>query len=449
MNPANENIQFQFDPNIIEYKINHHHILYSPFNNSIMVVGEQIYSVYRGILEGKNPEELAMLCNTDRSSIATIISDKLYSLSLQNAHFMECTKVAEYYDCWLQITNACNLNCEYCYIRKDSQPSNTDSTIHIIDKLLNSCRTNNKNELRIRFSGGEPLLEKELIRQCIHYCEKNRGRIRVHYSLITNGTLLCAEDLNWLNNHHVHVCVSLDGLEFYHDKYRKYSNGQGSFRDVRSTIQFLLENGIETSVMTTVTAVNMSGLPELTRELAKLHGVKFRYSFEKCFRNSGTIPLLITRQRDLIPIILECLNIIEEEFTHGNTDFDFSLCDFKVGRPHLRACGAGVYSIALNTQGDASICGMGLFEGIVVDHEKDYYSAVHNHYLSLIEQTVENKDPCKSCLWKKLCAGGCALNSFYYWNALGCKSPYCETFKSVLPLVVKLVGEKMYYSSLS
>ena len=93
------------------------------------------------------------------------------------------------------VTEDCNLKCSYCH--NEGQPFNkakiSDDLIHRIDELMKlSIKKNNGKKLdAITFSGGEPLLHKQLF----NYIETLSPHAK-RSTLITNGVLLNKTKLN-------------------------------------------------------------------------------------------------------------------------------------------------------------------------------------------------------------------------------------------------------------
>ena len=71
----------------------------------------------------------------------------------------------------LKITNKCNLNCIYCYNADKNEIKDMDfkTAKNSIDYIL----SDDADKLKIQFTGGEPLLNFDLIEKVIKYCNKN------------------------------------------------------------------------------------------------------------------------------------------------------------------------------------------------------------------------------------------------------------------------------------
>lgn len=107
------------------------------------------------------------------------------------------------------LTSQCNLRCAYCYQnakRSRRMPWKTLRTA--LDLILHSER----DDVRIYFSGGEPLLEFPMIRRAVEHVENVRpAGTLVRYYLSTNGTLLTEKIASFLEKHRFHMQLSMDG----------------------------------------------------------------------------------------------------------------------------------------------------------------------------------------------------------------------------------------------
>lgn len=136
----------------------------------------------------------------------------------------------------LQVTQQCNLRCEYCtYTDNEKYNNRTHANKFMsfytakrgIDFLMSHSKRLQK--VMVGFYGGEPLLAIGLIQQVIAYIEENYPEKDVSYAMTTNGTLLNKEIVNYLVEKDIILTVSLDGPKELHDYYRKFRDGRGSF----------------------------------------------------------------------------------------------------------------------------------------------------------------------------------------------------------------------------
>jgi len=433
----------KLDDDIICMPFKDKYIVYSPSNNKISVLGDYSYRVLKMCNGSNTVSHIAQQIHYREDEIQEILKkNEIYFDSNRKVQQKEDIKKQKYLDCWFSITNDCNFCCPYCYIDKDSNDFTLEKAISVIDKLLRACEKRNINELHIRFAGGEPLLCFCNIEECVRYTEKVKGKIAVRYSIITNGSLITENICKWILENNIYINVSLDGLNEYHDKTRKYRNGKDSFKDVYKSICLLSKHGIHITVLTTVTMDNLDHLVELSRELVQFRNINIRYSFEKSVINHK--PALVSEQEKLIRILNECLDLFEDEIQNGNLFFDFSLSNLHFSHKRYRSCGAGVKSIAVNCDEIVATCGMGLRRGYSDSKEEDYYTIVQDND-HLYNITTLEREKCKECIWKSACGGGCAIDNMYYWGVKDSYSPYCETIKAMILRLVRLHGVKMYY----
>ena len=112
-------------------------------------------------------------------------------------------------DFTLYLTEDCNLRCSYCFQKRQDRVLALSTIEEALDLFQNSFT----NECFINFYGGEPFLAFDTIRATIAFIEHNeilRGK-NFRYSISTNGSLLTADILHFLNDHRFRVNLSHDG----------------------------------------------------------------------------------------------------------------------------------------------------------------------------------------------------------------------------------------------
>lgn len=95
----------------------------------------------------------------------------------------------------LKLGGDCNLGCPHCHCR----PSRFEKNTKVYDWIKS------QNYDRISFSGGEPLLYIETIKEAVSAIGE------LEYRIVTNGTLLTDEIVEYLNENNFTVLVSYDG----------------------------------------------------------------------------------------------------------------------------------------------------------------------------------------------------------------------------------------------
>lgn len=137
----------------------------------------------------------------------------------------------------LQVTQSCNLACEYCpYASKITSKnarshSNKKMTWETAKKALDfyATHSSNREKVLVTFYGGEPMLAFDLIEKCIQYSDALFAGKEVEYHFTTNGTIMSEESLEFIVEHKIHVMFSIDGPKEIHDIHRRFRNDKGSF----------------------------------------------------------------------------------------------------------------------------------------------------------------------------------------------------------------------------
>jgi len=126
----------------------------------------------------------------------------------------------------LCLTHRCNLNCIYCFEKKDTSHEMTRSiAIRCVDDIIQK-HCNNDESVNINFFGGEPLLRFELIIQIFEYVQDVYPNKKISFFVSTNGTLLNQDMKDWFFKRKEKICLglSLDG-----DRQTQNNNRSNSF----------------------------------------------------------------------------------------------------------------------------------------------------------------------------------------------------------------------------
>jgi len=145
----------------------------------------------------------------------------------------------------LDVTEQCNLRCRYCvfsgqyyYRRKHtSKFMSIDLARKAIDFFLSHSMLSKR--LIISFYGGEPLLNKLVIKACVDYVNSICKERDIVFHVTTNGTLIDEETARFLIEHDFLVRVSLDGPKDIHNRNRVFRNGRGTYDRIVTNLKRL------------------------------------------------------------------------------------------------------------------------------------------------------------------------------------------------------------------
>jgi len=215
-------------------------------------------------------------------------------------------------------TNRCNLKCSHCYSSSVNEPSGSElSTKEAADLFAQLAEINCPVVL---FSGGEPLLRKDLFELLNH---ANRTGLRTVLS--TNGTLIDESTAEKIAAANVsYVGISVDGDKKFHDRFRQ---ADGSFDKALSGIKNCAKFNLRTGLRFTMTKLNAEYVPYIF-DLAVSMGVR-RICFYHLIRVGRAaaldeLALKPPETRKAIDTIIEktnefiAKNLVDEVLTVGN-----------------------------------------------------------------------------------------------------------------------------------
>ncbi len=126
-----------------------------------------------------------------------------------------------------EVTQKCNLRCDYCIYQEENPKfrdfsQHGDMSFEIAKKVIDYSLDKMKDEFYITFYGGEPLLNFNLLKQCIEYVKSLNLSNTIMYSMTTNLTLMTKEIADYLAGvPNFTVVCSIDGNKELHDEHRK------------------------------------------------------------------------------------------------------------------------------------------------------------------------------------------------------------------------------------
>ena len=249
----------------------------------------------------------------------------------------------------IKLGGSCNLHCKHCHCLKAEYDYNPDIIKYIKD---NSYK-------QITFCGGEPTMYFELIKKIVEALNKDYV-----YKLVTNGTLLTNEMVDFFNIYNFHVGMSYDGNNHSRDnsflgRYRKvtkinkngiavlYSKDNEDFDKLDNDVYWLRRDwDIGKSDNYWVNFCHQTKIApntEITKELAKKYcqflGIKLEFEFKDYISKGRVIdkdmPILPTAFKKWVQKKYERGVACCRESSHAlSINGDFLLCpygDIKVG----------------------------------------------------------------------------------------------------------------------
>jgi uncharacterized protein len=355
----------------------------------------------------------------------------------------------------LNLTNQCNLACQYCYefgedkvATPDGKPKFMDfeTAKASVDFLLN--QSSGRQAVHITFFGGETLMNFPLLQRVVGYANEQaaaRGR-DVDFSLTTNATLLTPTIIRFLSENRIGVTVSMDGPAELHDKLRVFANGKGSYDIIVPKVRALIENHRTRPIAARVTlTAGVTDVVRIYRHLKQDLG----------FHEVGFAPVTTAANR-LYSInekgmdgVFEQFCMLAEEWLafalrgelHGFSNVSDTISELYQGVNKSHPCGAGLGLMGVGPSGDIAPChrfvdsdthSLGnISTGIDREKQKDFLNRGH----------IGGKSACQQCWARPLCAGGCHHEAFVRYGDTGHPNlHYCDWIRGWTDTCLRIYG---------
>lgn len=324
----------------------------------------------------------------------------------------------------LAISQHCNLGCGYCYADGGSfggqaQHMPWDVARAAVDRLFDTA--NDGRPVSLAFLGGEPLLNRGVLRQAVLHANAlaaTRG-VPLRLAITTNATVLTADDARFLAEHGFAVTVSIDGERELHDALRPTLGGGGSYDRIVARLAPLLALQGRAALQgrpAMQVAARVTVTPRHTALRATLE-----HLLSLGFHSVGFSPSLSARDRSLelqgadlqalLAQMIECAVEFERRTLAGE-HYPFAnmlgaLQEIQRGTHRPLPCGAGAGYLGVAADGALSACHRFVGdERAAMGHvQQGIDDAARGQWLAT--RHVDRQEPCRSCWARYLCGGGC------------------------------------------
>ena len=343
---------------------------------------------------------------------------------------------------WLHITDRCNLRCSYCYLPHTRTDMSVETGRAAINAVFRSAQYHNYHQVKLKYAGGEPLLNFSRVSELHQYARRlaRRYHLKLDGILLSNGTLLSSKILQTMQTLGLRLMISLDGLYESHHR-RRYADGKSSVADTLSAIELALTHDLIPDISVTVCRQNIKGLPELTAWLLD-RNLPFSLNFYRENDCSVSQSGLWLQEGEMISGMKTVYQEIEKKLP------PYSLLNSLVDRtnllsPHLRTCNACQSYLVIDSLGRICQCQMNYGHPVTNIQASDPLAVIRTAKQGLQNIPVEEKDGCQDCEWKYWCAGGCPFVTFRATGRYDVKSPNCHIYKALYPEAMRLEGLRL------
>ena len=307
----------------------------------------------------------------------------------------------------IELTSNCNLHCRHCYNywRKDN------SLYHYLnEKQLKIILKDLKNNevFHVIFTGGEPLLNYELLKDGI----KIATSYDMSVSCNTNATLLSKEKAKELKKLGLpHMLITLNS---YKQKTNDYMTTNKSYKKIISGIKNAVNADITVSINMIISKSNLNDIYG-TAKLAHTLGVNK-------FHTTRLVPPEYASSESEFNLTEEDFRYVLDELVKVNKTFGMEvgtlvpypycfLNNRKYSKIYSHGCPAGTKMMVINANGDTHAC----------NHEKRSYGNIFNLGLAKCWENMKEwrngnllPDECKKCPVLDYCQGGCRMMANHY-----------------------------------
>jgi uncharacterized protein len=351
----------------------------------------------------------------------------------------------------LLLTEKCNLACGYCLAgANQAMPHMKAETAHRTVDLAFAMPGD--EAITFEFSGGEPFLRFELMREITDYIRTHpRAADRRAYICVqTNGTLLDEERVDWIVRNEAIVGLSLDGDPASHNQSRPQVNGRESFSKVQRGVDLMQRAGIDFGVLVVLNRANAGSVEALIDFLLenglrslKLNPIAYLGTARAAWDRFGLKEdeILDYVQRFARLIVDGGLPIHEANLIDMTRHLVSKTRHSRCVRGH---CGAGDTFNTIAADGSIYPCGRATQSpGLKLGHVDEKLDALtdvgarNEHIQAIKARRPATLDDCVVCSYRELCQSGCSAQAYERYGTVRHKTPECSYFKTMYPYLMR------------
>ncbi len=368
-------------------------ICYSPLKNDIALIDTHTASTLRSDSALSLDDELKVFVNE-------LSKDILYDHSLSRKEIRKVNKLS------LIPNNICNLTCSYCYsaLGRNNIKLSIENLDTALDWFIDKQRIDGDSISIFITGGGEPLSTWELTSHAISKAREltaERG-LKLYISLITNGTLLDDDKIQFLKDYDCPIGVSFDVLEDIQNSNR------GKYNTVKRNIKKLLDNDMKVMINSTIIPSSVNRITEAVETVIREYPGLAQYTVEPV---TGTELFGNPKEmRNFYNKFFDEYFIAKETAKRHGLKLRFTFDDSLRGVTSRHCPG----KFALTPSGHISVCHLvssmkekrfqECIYGIVADGK---VSINENKFNRLYEHNVFEYEECINCVAKWSCGGEC------------------------------------------
>lgn len=381
-------------------------------------------------ITGATYDEMANSLTEINPSMEQILKDKGFIVENDDADdktLNDCRKeILEPYisTAYFFLTKNCNLACRYCFERQSETKNSSEGVmsfdvfnrgLDFFQRLINLDKDRFNERKTIIFYGGEPFHNKKLLFSAITEIQNRikKGDLPVQSKMlvVTNGTLMNDEDIQFIKKNGVTVTFSLDG-DRQASANRVYPDGETLAWDkATETFKKCVEAGIDLNIACTLSPETIARQKEVLDYFIRIGATNIGFNV---ILDNDIIQLNTDyddKAADFVTTAYRTLsdNNITENRTRRRLDV------FKHKHPCLFDCNAaGGRQIAIAPNGDIGICHEHIMDKkhfITTIDDMEFDPKQSAEYKMWNKRSPLYIDSCQNCIALGVCGGGCVINS--------------------------------------
>ena len=371
-------------------------------------------------------------------------------------------------------TLRCNETCVYCHAsRADMSATETDMSAETAERSVELMLQTTSPDVTIEFQGGEPLVRFDLVRLIVEHAEQlNReaGK-RLQFALVSNLAAMDDEKLEFIMDHRVQVCTSIDGPGPLHNRQRILPRGD-SFEVTRRWVKRINEAYVERGLdpmlyhaeaLLTITRNTLSQPREVVDTYLELgcRSIFLRPMDPFGFAQRSASKLAYSPQeflqfyRATVDYMLE-LNLGGEQLLERYAAIFLTkiLAGSDPNFLDVRSpCGAGIGQVVYNHDGKIFTCDEGRMVHAMGDsifqigtvEESDYQGIVGHEMVQacVVASNLDTSPDCVNCVYSPYC-GLCPVYNYVTQGSLQGRmrdSTLCGIFKGIQDYLFEKIHE--------
>ncbi len=325
---------------------------------------------------------------------------------------------------YFSITKNCNLACRYCFERQSETKNSLEGVmsfdvfnrgLNFFQRLINLDRDRFNDRKTIIFYGGEPFHNKNLLFSAISEIQNRikKGDLPVQSKMlvVTNGTLINDDDIQFIKKNGVTVTFSLDG-DRQASANRVYPDGKTLAWDkATETFKKCVEAGIDLNIACTLSPETILRQKEVLDYFISIGATNIGFNV---ILDNDIIQLNTDYDDEAADFVTTAYRTLSDNnITENRTRRRLDV--FKHKHPCLFDCNAaGGRQIAIAPNGDIGICHEHIMDKkhfVTTIDDMEFDPKQSAEYKMWNKRSPLYIDSCQNCIALGVCGGGCVINS--------------------------------------